>query len=209
MKSITLKKIALATVGTAIATFAIESKPVQATTFFFSDFPSSVAPSFDFSKGDLDLTVTGQSTNGPRNVFQGLFGLGVKGGRFDSPQIDGFGPDETLLLNFDKKVKILSATFSRVGRNDDFKLLVDGDTLVAADIPGGNSWDLGIRNFNFRQFSPDNKGFQFGFTVTGKNDDYFLKKVKVKTVPEPATALGLLSVGALGVISRRKRQQKG
>ena len=198
--------LALVSTGITLSLTAISAKPAQATRFHLGGFPS-LSSSFDYSKEGIDLTITAGSTAGPRNVARGFLGVGVKGGFLDDPELDGLGPNEALFLDFNKKISLVSATFSRVGFNDDFQLFVDGDFLVEADIPGGNIFDRGIGTFRFKKFAPDNQGTSFAFTVAGKNDDYFLKKVKVKVVPEPASLLGLLAVGAFGVSSATKSKK--
>jgi len=115
---------------------------------------------------------------------------------------------ETLLLSFDRRARINSATFSRVGGNDEFTLLVDGDELVSADIPGGNLADIDIGSFDFTSFNAgDRTGVEFGFTVTDLDDDYILREIVVEKVPEPALVLGLLAASALGASALQRKQK--
>lgn len=184
------------------------------TTIFDFTGSRSTQDSLNFSEDGIDLEVTAFATSifgvSERDVAQRNRGLGVKSddflGPLDSPQIDGFGPNETLLLTFSPDVSLVAATFSNVQRNDEFSLFVDGDLLVSEDIPNNNT-------FNFTSLAPNNEGSQFGFSVTDFNDDYFLKSVKVKAIeepvstPEPASLLGLLAVGAFGANSAVKRKK--
>jgi hypothetical protein len=195
-----------AVASTIIAGSVIAASPAKALTFNFSGSPRSVAPSRTFTEGGITATATGTSTTPffpSRNVFQSRKGLGVTytKSNLENNQIDGLGFDETLNLAFSQKVNLNSATFSRVGRNDDFKLLVDGDKFIAADIPGGNIFDFGVGTFNF---SPSPTGNLFGFTVAHRNDDYLLKSVDVTAVPTPALLPGLIGMGMTALRKKRK-----
>ena len=57
-----------------------------------------------------------------------------------------------------------------------------------------------------------NEGSKFEFTVQGKNDDYFLKSLKVEkvveAVPEPALMLGLGSVAAAGLLAQKRSRKE-
>ena len=168
----------------------------------------------------ISYTATGFSTNplnpNDRNVVRRSNGLGVQFsgffGSLENPQIDGSGFNETLQLAFNKQISLISATFSRVGNNDDFRLLVNGNQLVSADIPGGNILDLGNGTFDFTSFArADRTGSVLGFTVAGNNDDYFLRSIEVEPVPEPLTILGSLSALGAGTLMKKqhdKRQNK-
>ncbi len=181
----------------------VGGQAAEAVTFNFQGGPKTEGSIF-FSEQGIGVTAT---ANGNGQVAQRANGLGVKGGRLDSPQLDGLGKDETLELTFDQQIILTSATFSRVGFNDEFKLFVDGDKLVAADIPGGNLFDKGSGTFDFTYFAkPDRTGSVLGFTVTDFNDDYFLSSIEVEEVPEPLTILGSLSALGMGVLL--KKQQK-
>lgn len=192
--------------GTLTVTAVLQAAPAQALVFDFGD-SFDIEPSFSFSQGSIDVTATGAVASGsPRFVAQTGFGLGVRSQRRDSNQIDGLGPDETLNLEFSEQVSLVSATFSRVGFLDEFRLLVDGTQFIAADIPNSDPlaslFDLDVGIFNF---SPSPTGSLFGFTVTDRNDDYFLRAVEVTPVPTPAAVLpGLFGMGFAAL--RKKRQ---
>ena len=200
--------LALATVLAGSLGF---SAAAQATTFYLGngiDFPE-VDDSFSYIEDGIGLTTTAMLNNGnDRNVYRSLLGSGATNRVLskDSNQIDGIGSDETFILTFDQTVNLLSVTFSRVGRNDEFKLLVDGDEFIAADIPGGNFADLDISDFIF---DPSPQGREFGFTVKNKNDDYLVKYVEVSAVPEPLTILGAgTALGFGGFFKKKLASQK-
>ena len=201
-----VKKALMAATGATVVTF-VGGQAAEAVTFNFAGL--DLAPSLNFSQGGINVTATGAATNGSRLVSQVPVGLGVFGGLGDSLQTDGLGADETLQLAFNKQIRLISASFSRVGFNDDFRLLVDGDELVSADIPGGNILDLGTGTFDFTSFAlPDRTGSVLGFTVAGDNDDYFLSAIEVEPVPEPLTILGSLSALGMGAALKKKQQKK-
>lgn len=220
-----LKVIASAVAGAALSLGAIDANQAQAAslTYDFTGSPPAVrASSLDFTEGGITVTATGSVTglrtdrNYPRDVVQTSGGLGLFFGcglrtplrLCEKPEVDGSIRAETLLLSFDSSVRVHSAMFSRVGFDDEFTLLVDGDELVSADIPRGNGDDTDIGIFKFTEFDPEARtAVGFGFTVTDLNDDYMLRKIRIETVPEPALVLGLLVASALGV-SGLRRQHK-
>ncbi|WP_279327059.1 PEP-CTERM sorting domain-containing protein [Crocosphaera subtropica] len=193
--------------GTILAGSFGFSDLAEATSFYLGNGLNvpEVGSFFSYTKDGIGLTTTGILDNGNgRNVYRSLLGSGVtKEVLFDGDdnQIDGVGPDETLVLTFNQVVNLVSVTFSRVGDNDDFKLFVDGNQFIAADIPGGNFLDLDISNFIF---NPSPTGTKFGFTVIDKKDDYLVKYVEVNAVPEPLTILGAGTAIAFGTSFKRK-----
>ncbi|MGK7902416.1 MAG: hypothetical protein AB4352_13560 [Hormoscilla sp.] len=217
MSSKFFQKIAAAVASAALSFGAIEANQAQAASLIY-DFTGSPAKrdsSLDFTEGGITVRATGSvglNTN-PRDVVQTASGLGVFGGCIrprlcEDPEVDGWIRGETLLLRFDSPVRIHSAMFSRVGFNDEFTLFVDGDELVSADIRGGNGDDTGIGFFNFTRFDPEDRtAVGFGFTVTDRNDDYMLRKIRIETVPEPALVLGLLAASALGALALQRQHK--
>lgn len=168
------------------------------------NFPG--VPSLDFIDPVSGLKVTATATDETgtaRNVFQFNGGLGVTtpgdlawNGR--STQIDGFGPDEILNLSFDKTVRLISAKFGAVGRNDDFSLTVDDLLAGFADIPSNN-----IYTFAGTYISQE-----FGFSTRDFRDDYYLRSVKVEIIPTPAAVLPALAGIGTAALRRKKREQE-
>lgn len=191
--------------GNLTVTAVLQTAPAQALVFDFRD-SFDIEPSFNFSQEGIDVTATAAAPGPSRVVVQSGVGLGVRlPSSGDNFQIDGLGPDETLNLEFSEQVNLVSATFSRVGFFDEFRLLVDGTQFVQANILGGNLSDTDIGIFNF---SPSPTGSLFGFTVTDWNDDYFLRAVEVTPVPTPAAVLpGLFGMGMAAFRKKNQHQE--
>jgi len=189
--------LALATSGAAHAS----------TTFLFAG-PLGVDSSFVFSEDGISVTATGSNTSGPPHVLQGPLGLRVVSAIFDSVELDGFGPDETLTLTFGQPVMIEHALFSLVSGNDDIRIEADNGVFDVDDPDA-------LLGFSFTSFTPAPTGGVFGFTVQGNNDDYALKALKVKPVtdptngkiiPTPSAALGgMAMLAAAGAWRTRRR----
>lgn len=194
--------LGIATTAALAVSSVVAVAPAQALTFNFSNGGARTGPNeivFTDAPSGITATATGSAAGGVLGVVQDSFdrGLGVRSRLFDSNQIDGFGADETLNLSLSKKVNLVSATFGAVGFDDDFRLLVGGSQFLDADIPFGNIFS----------FSPSPMGTQFGFTVTGFNDDYFLSAIEVTPVPTPAAVLPAL-IG-MGTAAFRKKKREG
>ncbi|MTJ08095.1 MULTISPECIES: PEP-CTERM sorting domain-containing protein [unclassified Anabaena] len=204
--------------ATSVIAVTVTTAKASATTFYLGngiDLPE-IKSSVSYTEDGISLLATGtQNSGASRNIYQSTLGLGVTSRNSvvtsvlsgDNQINGGVTLGETLNLTFSHTVKLLSTTFSRVGSNDSFKLLVDGNHYISANIPGGNFLDFDISKFTF---TPSPTGNIFGFSVTDGNDDYLVKYVEVAKVPEPASMLGFLAFGAMGAGSmiKRKQQQK-
>jgi hypothetical protein len=214
MSNSIFQKLAFATTGAVVICATAHTNPAQAAQFVY-DFTgaNSTQNSFDFTVNGLTVTATGYSQINPfipAQVRQTSNGLGIKSSLIDLQpgQVDGFGANESLLLDFSpKNVRLLSATFGKVGSNDEFRLFVDGNQLISADIPGGNFQDNGVGIFNFENLS-GTTGSQFRFTVTDFNDGYTLKGAVFQRVPESASIAPLFAFAALSAGSALKLKQK-
>jgi hypothetical protein len=178
---------------------AISLSNASAASLDFSG-PLAAGSSLAFSLDDLTVTATAFSADRNSYVNQSAFGLGVSSWLLDNPQIDGLGPDDLLLLTCSKEVTLLSAGFSWVGANDQFRLLVDGTPVLDADIPTSRTFD-----FTSALSASLLTGTAFGFTVTQFNDDYFLRSIDLDSSPVPIPgSVVLLSSGLLGLIAIRR-----
>ncbi|MEM8545932.1 MAG: PEP-CTERM sorting domain-containing protein [Cyanobacteria bacterium P01_H01_bin.119] len=193
-----MSKTAIAGTVATLGITAVGLAPAQAITF---DFTGSfdIEPSFSFNEEGVGLTVTPFSTNPlPTGVVRTGFGMGVTSFLDTSFQVDGFGFQDALKLTFDRVVEMTSVTFGFVDRKDEFTLFVDGvEELSDEDIPGGS---------NTYFFSPTFLGEQFAFAAIEKNDDFYVKRVDVEAVPEPAAMVGL-GVVAAGLLAQRRSRK--
>ena len=198
-----LKRLSIATAGaTTIALATASAASAASITFDFSG-NGGKQQSFNLVEDGLSVTATGELVDGSsRDVFQDGDGFGVFRGGDENTQIDGVNDDkrETLNLDFDNLVTLLSATFAKVDSNDEFKLFVDGNQLVSdTDIPDGGTFDFTSSNAT---------GTVLGFSIGDSNDDYFLKSVEVQEVPEPTSILGSLLVSGFGTMFYKKRKNQ-
>ena len=198
-----LKRLSIATVGAAtIALTTAYSASAASIGFDFSG-NGGQQESFEQTKNGLNVTATGKVANGTsRDVFQDADGFGVFRGVGENPQIDGVNDNkrETLNLSFDNLVTLLSATFTKVDTGDEFKLFVDDNQLVSDTvIPGNGTFDFSLLNAT---------GTKLGFSIGDSDDDYFLKSVEVKEVPEPTTILGSLLVSGFSAMFYKKRKNQ-
>ncbi|MGI9288873.1 MAG: PEP-CTERM sorting domain-containing protein [Pseudomonadales bacterium] len=187
----------------AILTLAATSASALPITFDFSGSGHRLLGySQTFSQSGLGVKATAL---GGGRLSQTHSGLGVGGTHFlDSKQLDGFGPDESVLFRFSRSVRLLGFTLTRVGYFDDATLTVDDVPQLSGNIPGGNIWDSDTASIKAGLNGTD---FQFG--VTDWNDDYFIKSLTVHAteVPEPGT-IALFAVGLVGLGIARKRTKQ-
>ncbi|MGB6297801.1 MAG: PEP-CTERM sorting domain-containing protein [Rivularia sp. (in: cyanobacteria)] len=198
-----LKRLSIATVGAATIALTTASAASAASIGFNFSGTGGQQGFIDFDQDGLNVKATGKLANGnARNVFQDQDGLGVFADDDGNTQIEGQGMNfrETLNLKFDNVVTLLSATFTKVDSDDEFQLFVDGNQVVSdTDIPSD-----GI--FDFTSFNAT--GTVLGFTIGDSDDDYFLKSIEVKEVPEPTTILGSLLVTGFGAMFYKKRKNQ-
>ncbi len=198
-----LKRLSIATAGAATIVLTTAYSASAASISFDFSGNGGKENSFNLTKDGLTVTATGELVDGTaRDVLQDGDGFGIFAGGTENKQIDGVNANkrETLNLNFDKLVTLLSATFTKVDSGDNFKLLVDGNQFISSTpIPGSGTFDF---------TSLKATGTDLGFSINDSDDDYFLKSVTVKEVPEPTTILGSLLVSGFGAMFYKKRKNQ-
>lgn len=198
-----LKTLSIATAGAATIALTTAGSASAASIGFDFSGDGGKQPSFTLDKDGLEVTATGKLVDdSSRDVFQTQKGFGVFRGVGENPQVDGRNDNrrETLNLSFNNLVTLLSATFTEVDSGDEFKLFVDGAELISDTMIPGN----GIFDFS----SSNATGTVLGFSIGDRDDDYFLKSIEVKEVPEPTTILGSLLVTGFGAMFYKKRKNQ-
>ena len=117
------------------------------------------------------------------------------GGTSDSStDIDGSGADDYIVLEFNRRVILMGATFGNFGSSDDGALF---NLTEGTNITFDTSSITGL----------DEHGTLFRFQATGTNDAYRLRSIEFVQNPEPGT-MGLIGLGLVGlVIADRKRRR--
>ena len=187
------------------------TQPVRAATLTYNLGGGNATDSLFTYNSDSSsnrvLTVTGGEAGTSRDIRRRSDGLGVVGvgnpslpGQIDGRSVDGEMSFESLRLDFNKKVRIESATFSRLQNNDGFRLFVDrrSSPLVRETNNINSLYDFSSLSENGRT------GTEFRFTVAEENDDYRLQSITVVPVPEATPIVSLLGFGLVGLLSYRK-----
>jgi hypothetical protein len=150
------------------------------------------AYSYDFTVDGVTTTATA-TYNGFSNgadVTRDRHGLGVRSGRTDNDDIDGFGKDDYLTLTFDFVVDLVGLNFGHDTKNDEFDLFVD-KLFTDRNLETTGFWEtfaVGARS-----------GTSFTVRASGRNDNFVLSGIRVSAVPEPGylvlLGLGLACLG--------------
>ena len=122
-----------------------------------------------------------------------------------SPEIDGFGPDDTLNFafsnfNFVSHVAVTLAGVTLIQANDDVRILLNGSLAGTYDPTNGPEPQNISLNIALKA------GDVLSFAVAGENDDFGVASLRlVATVPEPGT-LALLGAGLAGIGYKRRKK---
>lgn len=187
-----MQKLSLATASAAfVALGAVGS--AQAATF--TEF------------GDAGQTLgTAQTVGGGIDVIQGnissgtdadLFSFYWGGGLFSATTVGG--------ASFDTMLQLFNSSGTLLAQNDDSQGTLQS---TLSQILNSGNYLLGVSSFpNFAGDGPtyDIYGYGGGYS----SGDYSVKlDTETASVPEPASVLGLLALGAMGAGSLKRKQQK-
>lgn len=150
------------------------------------------------------------NSDGVGQVRYNRAGLAVKssvGQDQSAGVVDGLGDDnESLILNWSRRIRLVSATFNRAGSDERFFVQVseDGDRKWQSNLdtpPSGTPFD-----FSAVASESELTGNQLRFWALGDDDSWTLAGVEVEAVPEPASLLGLVAIGGIGSLTLRRKQ---
>ncbi|MEH2289726.1 MAG: DVUA0089 family protein [Nostoc sp.] len=187
-----LTKLSLSTVGAAVITLGAAGT-AQATTFT--------------EVGDAGQTLnTAQNLPGSTNVIQGtisssddadLFSFSWGGGQFNATTVGGTP------FTFDTLLQLFDSSGTLIAENDDYQLTPQSTLNRFVD---SGEYLLGISSFaNFAESGPTYGSIGPGFSP----DSYSISlNQETASVPEPASLIGILGLGAFGITSVRKRKQQ-
>jgi PEP-CTERM motif len=203
-----MKKLALTAAGTALISLGVggvaEAATVVNGTIFDDNAGNVTVDYWNFSVNTAGLVEIDALSNG---VLEGDRWWDGKSG------LDTY----LRLYEFDANGS-LGLLGNLVAENDDASGFVDGsvsglDSFLSVNLDLGN-YVLAISDFYFSDEEArrgvNNDYLEEGFDGTfAKYQLTFKGDVDVESVPEPASVLGLLAIGALGAGSSLKRKKKG
>ena len=188
-------------IGISLSVAATSAAALPITFDFSESGHRLLGTSHTFS--EIGLAVKANAFGGG-SLSQGSSGLGVGGTHWwDSNQLDGLGPDESIAFSFSSSVRLLGFSLSRVSFYDEATLTVDDSPTMSYNLPGSKWFDRTV------EVNTDFIGKDFLFGVTDWNDSYFINSLRVETaeVPEPGT-IALFAVGLVGLGLARKRARQ-
>lgn len=157
--------------------------------------------SFDVDGVSGTISAYSMWTNSP-NIHQGRHGIGVNSGWGDDTwTLDGLY-DEWLTFTFDKAVKLISVTFSRIDPHDTWDIYV-GKKLIS-DESNSNPYHFGGKVST--SFTVLADGHRCNYYYCKSKDNFAIKSFSVAPVPLPASAL--LLIGGLAGLGFMRRRQK-
>ncbi len=188
-------------IGISLGIAATSAAALPITFDFSNSGHKSLRSSHTFSEGGMAVKA---NAFGGGNLSQTRSGLGVGGTNWwDSNQLDGLGPDESISFSFSRSVRLLGFTLSRVNFYDEATLTVGDLPAMSYNLPGSKYFDSTVK------VNTDFIGTDFLFGVTDWNDSYFINSLIVEAteVPEPGT-IALFAVGLVGLGLARKRARQ-
>jgi hypothetical protein len=180
---------------------AVEAKALP-ISFDFSTVAHVATGSLTYTVGGLSVTAAAGSPTALVNARvnagdKNKGGLGVTNSPGDNGAVDGFGFSDLLNLVFSHRVKLISARFAEVDKNDDYDFYTQAVFQWHRDLP----YNFFVNNFG----GP--VGTKFGFGASESNDDYRLRSITVSPIPLPGS-LVMLITGLLGVGTLARRKSK-
>ena len=190
--------------------------PANPAYFTLSASELGFGPEVD---GELVLKVSCARTDGSDcDLVRDDEGLGVLGGRGDSADVDGFGPDESIKVEFsgDFDVSLFRFDIDDIDSNDDLIVSINDESI--SDLPGGFTV-----NCNVPDPGPNDEcGVNilggvlidtFEIAANDRNDDFRLEAFKLylhgsEEVPLPGAAILFGSALAAGFARRKQRNSK-
>ena len=209
-----------------IGSLAALVTPVAFAGPIFFDFSNvtgsdSHVSSYSQTVGGVTATITGWGYNGssgPNGTSYDVYlddggnmdGIGVYSGYGDADDLDGWGVDEMLLIEFDMLVTMTDIRFLDGDHNYSFSSGDDFD-LWAGGSMAFNETGIEANDINGWVSTGNLTASSFWLGADGGNDTFYLQGINVNAssdpqVPEPGL-LALMGLGLFGMgISRRKKK---
>ena len=138
--------------------------------------------------------------------------LGRGGWCHEDHTVDGYGPDEGLLVRFSERVRITSLLFSYVDRNDHVSIYNYADAPWPHTLDNPASGDTSRIGYDRVETDPyDFSGMVGQYFLIGAsdyNDDWKLKGIHYEIAPVPLPAAGFMLLAGLGGFALVRRRQK-
>jgi len=185
-------------------------------TFDFSGSDGSLGTTASFTSGGVTIDVTGYywanfTTFGLANVYRLGGALGIDNPQDADTAIDNSGSYDLLLIDLRSLFGPITVEFSGLGSDDDWRVGWDDGSDSASSASPAAFWASidGLHTCGTNPYTvntPSRYLLVGGSALTSSNDEFYVTKLTIRTVPEPGT-LGLLGAGLLGLgaVFRRRR----